>query len=162
MVPDVTRRSFLGSGGASVFAVLAGCIGETTSPEAPTESPVDTPRSATPTEPEPNNSNTTVTSNPTDPIEVEYVNETDAEQLVQYSITRDSTTVSEGELTVPSGDVSSVHSDIKRMGEYELHVSVETLDEVTYPFDIEEYDLRMGSNLVVWMYEDKIETGIEE
>lgn len=137
----------------------------------PTESTTQTPattssdqtESLAPTETELNNSsNTTVTPNPTDPIELDCHNETDEEQTVQYSITRDSTTVSEGEVQVPARGFSSVQLDIKRMGEYELNVTVNNIDEVIYPFDIEEYDLRMGSNLVVWIYEEKIEVGMEQ
>ena len=48
------------------------------------------------------------------------------------------------------------------MGEYELDLSVNDIDEGTFPFSIGKYELRMGSNLVVWIYEEKIEMGIEE
>lgn len=165
----LSRREILRRGVViSSVVISGGCL--LPSEGNPTESTTQTPatssdqtESLAPTETEPNNSsNTTVTPNPTDPIKLDCYNETDEEQTVQYSITRDSTTVSEGEVQVPARDFSSVQSDIKMMGEYELNVTVNTIDEVIYPFDIEEYDLRMGSNLVVWVYVEKIEVGMEQ
>ena len=165
----LSRREILRKG--TVIPPLVGSGGCLSSGEGnPTESTTRTStpsshrtESSAPTETDSDNSaSTAVTPDPSDPIQLDCYNETDEEQTARYSIIRGSTSISEGDVHVPASGFASTELDIKRRGAYELTLSVKNIDAGTFPFDIGEYELRTGSNLVVWIYEEEIEMGIEE
>ena len=161
------RRALL----AILGSVSAGCLSSTqgdspettthtatnsaTSTEQTNSSTSATPPSDTPTE-------GTVTPNPSDPIQLDCYNETHEEQICQYSIIQNQDTISDGEIEIPARDFASIDSGIENAGEYKLNISVGNIGEEAYPFSIGDYALRMGSNLVVWIYENEIQIGMEE
>ena len=105
---------------------------------------------------------TSRTRTPSDPIEVEFHGPESVNAAAHYTITTGSTVVSEGDVQVPAGDVTSVESQITEQGEYELVVSVTEGPEASVDFSVGEYDIRMGSNILVRLHSDEIQFLIEE
>lgn len=80
----------------------------------------------------------------------------------RYILTMDAEVVFEKEFEVAAGERQSVDSEIAETGQYELTVTTETGHEASFPFSIDEYALRAGSNLIVEMSEDDIRILLEE
>ena len=57
-------------------------------------------------------------------------------------------------LAVESGGRRTVDPGLDELGDYELTVTLEDGTERRRPFDIESYDRRMGSNLIVEIGDD--------
>nr|WP_233340595.1 hypothetical protein [Haloprofundus sp. MHR1] len=144
------RRALL----ATLASVGAGCL--SSAPKESTETETQTaPKSPTQTE-------KTATAAMSDPIELDVHNETEEPKLCQYSIRQGSDTILDGEIEVPASDFTPVDTGIEETGEYELNVAVDDIGQNSYPFSVGNYDLRMGSNLVIWIYENQIQMGMEE
>lgn len=151
------RRHFLRAGISSVATVvLSGCLTSsgTNSSETETTSPTLSPTTRQPT--------TSGTTTPSDTIDVDFHGRESTDVTVHYTITQDSTPISEGDVQVPAGEVVSRESGITEQGTYTLTVTVADREEKSAQFDIEGYDLRMGSDLIVWIDEHEIGFGIEE
>jgi len=89
-------------------------------------------------------------------------NETPEQVTVAVTITRGDSVSFEDEATVNPGETQYVYPGITERGEYELTVSLPDRPVQTRPFDVEDYDLRMGSNIDVWISTDTVRIGIEE
>jgi hypothetical protein len=161
------RRALL----AILGSVSAGCLssprgnGPETTTHTATNSSTSTEQTNSATSATQSSETTTkeaVTPNPSDPIQLDCYNETDEEQSCTYSIVRNENTISDGKLEIPARDFASIDTAIEHVGEYELNISVDDIGEEAYRFNVEDYDLRMGSNLVVWIYQDGIQIGMEE
>lgn len=63
---------------------------------------------------------------------------------------------------IDGGDQQSIDSEITKAGQYELSVSTGAGIETTYPFNIEAYDLREGSDLIVEIDKDDIMVLLQE
>ncbi|WP_218836386.1 hypothetical protein [Halorarum salinum] len=95
-------------------------------------------------------------------IMLAFGNESSADVAVHFSIMSEGTVVSEGEVQVSQGEHETVETEIDTTGQYELRIEGDSGFESTYPVQIEEYDLRMGSNLIVEIYDGDTELLIEE
>jgi hypothetical protein len=85
----------------------------------------------------------------TDDIEIVVENGKSSAITVTLVVRTDSTRVFNETITVEEGVRRGVEPDITETGAYELVVDVEGDDESVSPFHVEDYDLRMGSNLIV-------------
>ena len=103
-----------------------------------------------------------VTPDPDDPIAVVLQNTTEQERTVEVAITHAQETVFEKTATVAAGGLQEFDTGIAETGDYELSVSVTDGPETTVPLDIDTYDLRYGSNLLVELDTDDILILIEE
>lgn len=91
-----------------------------------------------------------------------FSNESSVDATVQFSIRSEETVVSDGEVHVSQEEYETVDTEIDATGRYELRIEREGGVRSTYPVRIEEYDLRMGSNLVAMIYDDDTELLIED
>ena len=67
----------------------------------------------------------------------------------------------EGRTTVEPGGMQFLYPEVTERGSYGITVSVDGLGEKQAAFEFGEYDLEMGSNVVVWI-DDEIRIGKEE
>lgn len=91
-----------------------------------------------------------------------FSNGSSTDVVVQFSITSEETVISEGEAMVSQGKYQYVETEIDTTGQYELSIEGEGGFESSYRFQIDEYALRMGSNLIVAVDDDGTEIMIEE
>lgn len=103
-----------------------------------------------------------VTPDPDDPIAVVLYNETDETLTVTVTVTRSGTDFFDETRSVAPDDEPTLDTGIRETGSYELTVAVEGGPSETVPLDIERYDVRMGSNLIVEIGSDDILILIEE
>ena len=91
-----------------------------------------------------------------------FSNDSSAAAVVRFSITSEGATISEGTVRVPAGEYESVDTEIRNTGEYELTVALDGGTRSSYAVDIGEYDVRMGSNLILTVYDERTELMMEE
>ncbi|WP_424017841.1 hypothetical protein ACOZ4N_18535 [Halorientalis pallida] len=95
------------------------------------------------------------------PIRID--NQRDATSTVTVTVTAESATVFEDTVDVAAGESTTLDPGLDETGEgYELIAETDDGRRDTFPFSIEEYDLQNRSKLLVWITEDRLETGIEE
>ncbi|GAB6861245.1 hypothetical protein ACFR97_14365 [Haloplanus litoreus] len=149
------RRTVLAVGAMALSVTTAGCVtpprdsGGTASnaTETATSGVTPTPtRSATPGP---------------DPILVVVSNGRDVAVDVTLTVTRDGTPVFGDTVIVDPNSRRTVDPGIDATGTYELTVTLADGTEHVRPFSVEEYDLRMGSNLIVTVGE-RIRVVMEE
>jgi hypothetical protein len=133
----VNRRTVIAVGAMALSVTSAGCA--------------TAPRGSTGTA---SNATETVTSGATatpcpDPILIVVSNGRDVAVDVTLTVTSADTTAFEDTVTVAPGARRSVDPGIDSTGAYELTVALADGTERVRPFSVEEYDLRMGSDLVV-------------
>jgi hypothetical protein len=142
------RRRFLAAVGVAL--PVSGCLDRMRPPDADQPEPDDDDPTATPrdeTESE---------------ITIVLRNATSTEQPATVTLASDETTVFERDVTaVPNGE-SALETGIDQQGQYELTVAVENGPRETFPFSVDEYDLRAGSNLIVTIDEESVEILMEE
>ncbi|MFC6862196.1 hypothetical protein ACFQGE_01830 [Halomicroarcula sp. GCM10025817] len=138
---------------------------ETTETSTETRTPADEPTETdTPTTPDDPLTETPgeVTPDPDDPIAVVLSNGTDETLDVAVTVRRGGTRIFETTSTVGPDERPELDTGIAETGDYELTVSVTGGPEVSQPFDIESYDVRMGSNLIAEIDTERIMILIEE
>lgn len=74
----------------------------------------------------------------------------------------DTGTISEQEFEIEGGEQQSRDSEIADTGQYELRVTTKTGAKSTFPFDIDAYDLREGSDLLVEIGREEITIVMQE
>ncbi|KAA9395947.1 hypothetical protein Har1130_15190 [Haloarcula sp. CBA1130] len=89
-------------------------------------------------------------------------NETSEQATVAVSVVTGDSVVFEGETAVTPSGRKNVYPGISETGDYTLTISLGDGREQEYPFNIEEYDLQMGSNIIVTINEAEIEFSIQE
>ncbi|AHB67855.1 MULTISPECIES: hypothetical protein [Haloarcula] len=95
-------------------------------------------------------------------IFVVLYNESSEQATVAVSVVTGDSSVFECETAVNPSNRKNVYSGITETGDYTLTISLGDGREQEYPFNIEEYDLRMGSNIIVSIKETEIEFSIQE
>jgi len=139
-MPSIQRRAFLG-----VVAAASGVTGCLSAP--PTES---TPTTATP---------------PTsDRTQIDVRNQNTGETTVDIRLTGAGGTLLDRQVTVPGESQTAVDTGIDETGEYELDAFVVDGPDLAAEFtvQIEEYDLRQGSNVILLVDGERIEMLMEE
>lgn len=68
----------------------------------------------------------------------------------------------ETEQRVEAEAMEHVYPGIHWPGEYTITIAVEGREERTFQFDVEEFDLRAGSNFIVWIGSNDVRYGVEE
>lgn len=174
MFPD--RRDVLGLVvGTLPLAALPGCLSGTddsdSSPTA-TDRPASATVSPTPTASDTPTASTTpdtlTASTPTDTpsaagrIMVALHNHRDAAVTLSLRVTGGAETLLETERALEAGGYEAVPSGIRAVGEYELRVETNDGVAASRTYAIGKYDVRTGSNLVVWVEPDDVELAIEE
>jgi hypothetical protein len=85
-----------------------------------------------------------------------------AEQVtVSVTITAENSLHFEERTSVEPGGMTSLYPDITEQSRYEITVATDGLGEERFDFEFGEYDLEMGSNVVVWI-DDDIRIGKED
>jgi len=91
------------------------------------------------------------------------VNNYRSEQVsVQITVRDDDQLIFEEEMTVSTDDSKEVYSEITDMGTYTLHASTTDQQESEFPFNIGEFDIDKGSNLIVDIGPNDLSIAIEE
>jgi len=89
-------------------------------------------------------------------------NETPEQATVAVSVATGDSVVFEGETAVNPSDSKNVYPGISETGDYTLTITLSDGREQEYPFNIEDYDLQMGSNIIVSITETEIAFSIQE
>lgn len=89
-------------------------------------------------------------------------NHRDAAVALSLRVTGGAETLLDTERDLEAGGYEAVPSSIRAVGEYELSVETNDGAAASRTYAIEEYDVRMGSNLVVWVESADVELAIEE
>jgi hypothetical protein len=89
-------------------------------------------------------------------------NEIPEQATVAVSVVTGDSVVFESETAVTPSGRKNVYLGISETGDYTLTISLGDGREQEYPFNIEEYDLQMGSNIIVSITETEIEFSIQE
>lgn len=149
------RRGLLRAGALTIVS-SAGCLvlapGESSSDRKGND---DTPAAS----PEPTADGSDPTPDPDDPIQIVFID--DIGRTVTVQITRNDQTFLDVTESI-SSDYRAFDSGITSTGTYELSVSFEDGPDATTDLTIEEYDVRMGSNVIVKVRDGQIEFWIEE
>lgn len=136
------RRALLAAVGAGCIA-LGGCLGD--------DEPID---------------GDTATKEPDDPggnIAIRIDNQRDVISIVTVTVTARSATVFEDTVEVAASELVTLDPSLDETGEgYELIAETDDGRRDTYPFSIEGYDVRNSVKLLVWIDEDRLETGMQE
>lgn len=98
---------------------------------------------------------------PAEVIAIEVSNGRDDPVTVTLSLTHDGGQLFDRTLELDPGERRTVDPGIEELGDYELRVSLADGTERVRPFDVEAYDRRMGSNLIVTIG-DTIRVPMEE
>lgn len=151
----MNRRRFLAAVGVALPA--SGCLDRMRPPGADQTEPDDRH-----TERDDQDGTATPRDETESEIAIVIRNATSTDQPATVTLTNDGATVLEREVTaVPNGE-SALETGIDQQGQYELTVAVENGPRETFPFSVDEYDLRAGSNLIVTIDEERVEIVIEE
>jgi hypothetical protein len=81
---------------------------------------------------------------------------------VRYSITTEETTLAEGRTTVSPGEYKLVETHITSTGRYTFSLTVNDRVHAEQSWTVDEYDIRMGSNIIAAIGDDEVEFLIEE
>jgi hypothetical protein len=87
-------------------------------------------------------------------------NETAEPITLSIELSTEETVLLEEEMTIKPGRLTSYFTGIHDEGKYELSVVLDDRENKN-TFDIEEYELETGSNILVWLEEDVIRFGKE-
>jgi hypothetical protein len=103
------------------------------------------------------------TADPQGTIPIRIDNQRDATSTVTVSVTDQDGTVFEDTVEVTAGESTTLDPGLDETGEgYELIAETETGRRDTLPFTVEDYDRRNRVKLLVWITEDRLETGMQE
>lgn len=76
-------------------------------------------------------------------------------------LSTEQTVLVDDEATIEPNGFTSVDTGIDETGRYDLEVVVDGREK-GFSFDVDEYDLGMGSNIIFWVDKDDIRYGIED
>jgi hypothetical protein len=96
-----------------------------------------------------------------DEIRIVFENNTFGDTGVELQVSRDAVVFAE-ELTVRSDNRSEVNPGITQPGQYQIAITVDTGLEETYTWDVEDVDVRMGSNAILSIYETELRLRVEQ
>lgn len=130
----------------------------TPSDETATVSPSSTPTQSPP----PDQTTPTGTPGDAERIVVGVHNERSTAVTLTVTATAGNGQLLDAELTVPGAGADSVFSEITESGQYDVAVEVDDGTTGSARFSIGEYDVRLGSNAVVWIRDDEVELAKEE
>ena len=148
------RRRFLAVVGVAL--PVSGCLDQIRSP--------DGDRTQSPDGDQTTRGDRDGTATPTDDSEMVIVlrSATSTEHTATVRLTSDGSTVLERVVTVAPNGETALEAGIDQQGQYELTVAVENGPRETFPFSVDKYDLRAGSNLIATIGEESVEIVIEE
>ncbi|MGM0604328.1 MAG: hypothetical protein ACQETB_01510 [Halobacteriota archaeon] len=95
-------------------------------------------------------------------IEIRLANTTSAAKTVRLQLFGDGDLLFDETVTVEAESRTRIDPEIDATGAYELSASVEDGPEASFPFSIDDYALRAGSNLIVTIREESVDVTIEE
>jgi hypothetical protein len=141
------RRALLAAVGAGCVAV-GGCLGDGSDTPTDGGDPSDTTGSE---------------SAPASDTDIEISNDTDTTRSVTVTITDSGETIFEESVTLDAGEMRRLDpGPVPKGTGYELIAETETGRRDTLPFGVDDYDVREGSNLLVWISQEGLETGMQE
>lgn len=157
-----SRRGLLRIGGPMVAAFFgAGCLsGPEDSPSQPTEGESTATRTVTPSTTPDRTPTVTNTDTPTDPVMVRLANDRDTSVTLTATVTSGNRTLLETERELMGNSAVEVETGIDSVGEYQVRIEIADGDTATATFSYNDYDVRTGSNIIVWIGE-KIEIVME-
>lgn len=155
-MPSIQRRAFLGA--VATVSAVSGCLTAPASTESATRSDVP-PATDSPTATAPTTDTTT-----SDAIQVDVRNQDAAETTVGLRLTTGDEMLLGRRVTVPADGRRTVDSGIDETGEYELEAFVVGGPDLAFEstFAIDDYDLRHGSNVVLFVDGEHIDMLLEE
>jgi hypothetical protein len=95
------------------------------------------------------------------PIHVVIHNHLSQAITVTVNLSTEQTVLVDTEATIEPDGSTSLDTGIDETGQFDLKV-VSDNRKKEISFEVEEYDLEMGSNIIFWIEEDEIRYGIEE
>lgn len=95
-------------------------------------------------------------------IEIVLTNYATAKQRGDLTLSADTETILEEKFEIGTDDQQSVDTEITEPGQYNLTVTTEAGPETSFPFSIDEYDLKTGSNLIVEIGDEDIMVMMQE
>lgn len=157
-----TRRGVIYLFGSVTILPTAGCMAERSPQETPSDNNTQTTGTSTSQKKSTNTPRQQVTVNPSDPIHLDIHNDSSVEQKTSYSIIKGANVITEGKEIIPVDEYISIETHITESGKYKLNISTDNLQGSSYSFQIGDYEIRMGSNLVAWIRDNGIQIAIEE
>lgn len=153
--------------GVSLCTLVAGCLGEEGTPDPEGNGGDDGGGTGTETGDESETdvspgSGASGASGSSGDVEIVVRTAASDEVTVQLTVYADKTVFFEATIEVPPDGGHSVDPGIHETGRYELEVAVDDGPDESYPFGVEEYDLRMESDLIVAIGDDDVRVMIEE
>ena len=158
------RREFLAVVGGCLSIGLAGCLGGAgTRNDGAGESRAEATGTDEPTDGDGTTDSTAAgTPDYVGDIWLGLENYTNATATVRVSVAKGGEPIVEAERRVEPGESEYVDPGIDEIGEYEVVFSVDGGPEQSSPVTIEDYTIRTGSNLFIWIREDDVQLAIEE
>lgn len=153
-----SRRGLLRVGGTSVTTFLmVGCLGgPNDAGSQPTKSESTSTQTSEPSRTPEQTPTVTPSDTPTDPVMIRLANDRDTSVTVSAIVTSGSRTLLEVERELMGNSAVEVETGITSVGEYEARIELADGDTATATFSWNDYDIRTGSNIIVWIG-DKIE-----
>ncbi|WP_136717183.1 hypothetical protein [Halorientalis salina] len=145
----MNRRALLTAG----VLLFAGCTNRPDGDET-----AETPDTTTTAPPSASDRTTDVAED----ILIRVTNNTSGTRTVHLTVNRDGETHVEKSVTLDADASSYVDPEITETGDYELAIETDAGRTHRRPFDVEDYDLGMGSNLIVVADTDSIRVLMEE
>jgi hypothetical protein len=149
------RRQLLGM--IVTVVGISGCTSE--DGNSPTNTTTEAP---SPTETSTETQTTTVpSSDPAQDIWIVLENNTSEDVVVNLQISREDVILTD-KVTIRSDGRSEVNSKITETGRYRIEISVDNGIEEAYSWNVEDYDLRTGSNMIISINENDVRIMVEE
>lgn len=163
------RRVVLAGAGLALSTLGSGCqsepgttdTGETTT-AAESENGTGTATADGETSTSHSGTDTTAGADTAEKIMIVLRNRTPTEQLVHVTLSTEDDTLIDAEFTIASDARHAIDSGITEIGQYDVAITVEEGPATSITFDVSEYDLGMGSNLIAEIFEDEIRILIEQ
>jgi len=143
-----------------IIAILTGASGCTSGDgTSPTKT---TTEASSPTETTTGTQTTTAPSSDSEEnIQIIFNNSTSGDVVVNLEISRESVILSD-QVTVRSDSRTEIKSKITETGQYQIEISVDNGIEESYSWNVGDYDLRMGSNVIISITQNGLTMLVEE
>lgn len=163
------RRLVLAGAGLALSTLVPGCLTEKGAPDTGDDTAAAEPENGNGTETDdgedatsPSETENTDGADLAEDIMIVLRNRTPTEQIVHVALSTEDDTLIDADFTVAPDDPRPIDTGITETGQYDVSITVEDGPATSTSFDVEDYDLGMGSNLIAAIDEEEIILMIEE